>query len=51
MCGKVSGLGGASAKALGFEESQGAGSARGTQCAVAEAGKGWTGVILKMPTS
>lgn len=51
MCGKVSGVGGASAKALGFEESQGAGAARGTQCAVAEAGKAWTGVILKMPTS
>lgn len=51
MCGKVSGVEGACAKALGFEESQGAGAARGMQCAVAGAGKGWTGVIFKMPTS
>lgn len=51
MCGKVSVVGGACAKALGFEESQGAGTARGMQCAVAGAGKGWTGVILKMSIS
>lgn len=48
---EVSGVGGACAKALGFEEPQRAGVARGMQCAVAGAGKGWTSVILKMPTS
>ena len=49
--GKCPGWGEQVQKALGFEESQAAGAARGTQCAVAEAGKGWTGVILKMSTS